>query len=137
MFLCYTSASGASSDREPSTDGTEEEETVHKYSLLPPAAPDSTRRPVSVIETDTDPDSYSVEKGEPPTSPRRASSPSLSSDEDNTLPEVVQDDVDCLSDGSKKERAIQAQIEACLAPSVAQHAYVQLCRLIGQETLRR
>ena len=99
-------------------------------------------RPVSVIETDTDPDSSSVDKDMPGMlgnmSPRaRASSSSLSSESDGTIPEGPAVDLDCLSDGSKKERIIQTQIENCLAPEVAQSTYVQLCRLIGQETLRR
>jgi hypothetical protein len=103
-----------------------------------------TVRPVSVLGTDTDPDSYSIDKETPglrgTLSPRtRQSSSSLSSESesDETIPEDPVVDVDCLSDGSKKERIIQTQIESCLTPEVAQNTYVHLCRLIGQETLRR
>lgn len=47
------------------------------------------------------------------------------------------DNIDCLSDTSKKDQAIQRQIEQTLTPEIAQNTYVHLCRLIGQETLRR
>ena len=132
--------------REEEEDG---EENIH-FSLLPPGADIMSHRSravrtVSVMGTDTDPDSYSVDKETPglnigAMSPRsRPSSPSLSSESesDETIPEDPVKDVDCLSDGSKKERTIQSQIETCLAPEVAQNTYVHLCRLIGQETLRR
>ena len=136
---------------EPSETAEEEEdaeENIH-FSLLPAGADimshgSRAARPVSVIGTDTEPDSYSIDKETPgmrgSMSPRgRPSTASLSSESesDETIPEDPIKDVDCLSDGSKKERIIQAQIESCLAPEIAQNTYVHLCRLIGQETLRR
>lgn len=133
----------------PSEDGTDDNTSIH-ISLMPSSGDilsqsDSGLRPSSLIETESDCMPFSQSRGSG-TQSRRSSSPCLSSSEEEDEEDMedededegaAEDNADCLSDGSKRERVIQNQIESSLTPEVAQHSYVALCRLIGQETLRR